>query len=77
VCPRIGGRPDRPNSPRHRLLQLSGIEDILSLVLDRREDRARSFLSGMVAVHMCDSKLATIDERSMPHWKPSNWTPAR
>jgi hypothetical protein len=41
VCPRIGGRRDRPSSPRHRLLQLSGIEDILSSVLDRREDRAR------------------------------------
>ena len=27
--------------PGHRLLQLSGIEDILSSVLDRREDRAR------------------------------------
>ena len=41
MCPRIGGRRDRPSSPRYRLLQLSGIEDILSSVLDRREDRAR------------------------------------
>jgi hypothetical protein len=40
VCPRIGGRRDRPNSPRTLLLQLSGLEDILSSVLDRREDRA-------------------------------------
>jgi hypothetical protein len=39
MCPRIGGRRDRPNSPRHRLLQLSGIEDIVSSVLDRREER--------------------------------------
>lgn len=28
MCPRIGGRRDRPNSPRTLLLQLSGLEDI-------------------------------------------------
>jgi hypothetical protein len=30
VCPRIGGWRERPNSPRTLLLQLSGLEDILS-----------------------------------------------
>ena len=46
MCPRIGGRRDRPSSPRTLLLQLSGLEDILSSVLDLREDRA-----GRTATH--------------------------
>ena len=40
MCPRIGGRRERPNSSRTLLLQLSGLECLLSSVLDLREDRA-------------------------------------
>ena len=46
MCPRIGGRRDRPNSLRTLLLQLSGLDYILSSVLDLREDRA-----GRTATH--------------------------
>jgi hypothetical protein len=37
VCPRSGGRRDRPSSPEQRLWQLSGIEDTRLFTAGRRE----------------------------------------
>jgi hypothetical protein len=80
VCPRIGGRGDRrPSSPEHRLLQLSGLEDILSSVLDRREIEPGDSLrmvacqSTWQAGQEMNSLLSYADSYSSARAPPCRW----